>query len=361
MVNFTGSTNVGRIIGVQAAQHLKPAMLELGGKNPLIILEDADPDLAVDAAVFGAFMNSGQICMSNRPDHRPQEPGWEFHPEVRVAGQALPSRRSRRSRDDRRAPDQHAWRAACLRARQRRRHQGRQPAHWRRSDRGANGNAHQAGRPDRRDYRHGHLRLRDLRPTGRSYHPVDSTEAAIDTEYGLTGGVITRDLNAALDVVSRVRSGIIHINDQGIADEPMAPFGGVKNSGYGKPLSVARATLRLIDRGDLLAALDRAAAKKVTIISAPAGSGKTSLLRAWASGRVSRADLLSSGCSAISKMPSSSGWPCSVRSVMLPGKPAGNRRPRHPTSTGGRWSTGCSRNSPMLATASRWRLMICTS
>ncbi len=63
-VNFTGSTNVGRIIGVQEAQHLKPAVLELGGKNPLIILEDADRDLAVDAAVFGAFMNSGQICMS---------------------------------------------------------------------------------------------------------------------------------------------------------------------------------------------------------------------------------------------------------------------------------------------------------
>jgi hypothetical protein len=69
-------------------------------------------------------------------------------------------------------------------------------------------------------------------------HPVASTEAAIDlandTEYGLTGGVISRDLSAALDVVARVRSGIIHINDQGIADEPMAPFGGVKNSGYGK-------------------------------------------------------------------------------------------------------------------------------
>jgi hypothetical protein len=82
MVNFTGSTNVGRIIGVQAAQHLKPAVLELGGKNPLIILEDADPDLAVDAAVFGAFMNSGQLCMSTdriidrrghlpRPQRRP--------------------------------------------------------------------------------------------------------------------------------------------------------------------------------------------------------------------------------------------------------------------------------------------------
>ena len=65
VVNFTGSTNVGRIIGVQAAQHLKPAVLELGGKNPLIILEDDDPDLVVDAAVFGAFMNSRQICNVN--------------------------------------------------------------------------------------------------------------------------------------------------------------------------------------------------------------------------------------------------------------------------------------------------------
>jgi acyl-CoA reductase-like NAD-dependent aldehyde dehydrogenase len=69
-------------------------------------------------------------------------------------------------------------------------------------------------------------------------HPVDSADAAVDlandTEYGLTGGVISRDLDAALDVASRVRSGIIHINDQGINDEPMAPFGGVKNSGYGK-------------------------------------------------------------------------------------------------------------------------------
>lgn len=69
-------------------------------------------------------------------------------------------------------------------------------------------------------------------------HTVDSTDAAIDlandTEYGLTGGVNCQDLNKALDVVARVRSGIIHINDQGIGDEPMAPVGDVKNSGYGK-------------------------------------------------------------------------------------------------------------------------------
>ena len=63
-INFTGSTAVGRIVARRAAEHLKPVLLELGGKAPLIVLEDADLDEAVKAAAFGAFMNAGQICMS---------------------------------------------------------------------------------------------------------------------------------------------------------------------------------------------------------------------------------------------------------------------------------------------------------
>ncbi|MEH6752506.1 MAG: aldehyde dehydrogenase family protein, partial [Paracoccaceae bacterium] len=63
-INFTGSTSVGRIIAKRAAEHLKPVLLELGGKAPLLVLEDADLDEAVKAAAFGAFMNQGQICMS---------------------------------------------------------------------------------------------------------------------------------------------------------------------------------------------------------------------------------------------------------------------------------------------------------
>src|SRR6204780_3700206 len=63
-INFTGSTAIGRIIAKRAAEHLKPCLLELGGKAPLIVLEDADLDEAVKAAAFGAFMNQGQICMS---------------------------------------------------------------------------------------------------------------------------------------------------------------------------------------------------------------------------------------------------------------------------------------------------------
>ena len=63
-VNFTGSTRVGRIVALKCAEHLKRCLLELGGKAPQVVLADADLDAAADAASFGAFMNSGQICMS---------------------------------------------------------------------------------------------------------------------------------------------------------------------------------------------------------------------------------------------------------------------------------------------------------
>src|SRR5690606_20750494 len=63
-VNFTGSTRVGKLIAQTCAKYLKPAILELGGKAPLVVLDDADLDAAVSAAAFGAFANSGQICMS---------------------------------------------------------------------------------------------------------------------------------------------------------------------------------------------------------------------------------------------------------------------------------------------------------
>lgn len=63
-VNFTGSTRVGKIIAATCAKYLKPVLLELGGKAPMLVLQDADLDAAVNGAVFGAFANSGQICMS---------------------------------------------------------------------------------------------------------------------------------------------------------------------------------------------------------------------------------------------------------------------------------------------------------
>jgi acyl-CoA reductase-like NAD-dependent aldehyde dehydrogenase len=166
VVNFTGSTNVGRIIGVQAAQHLKPAVLELGGKNPLIILEDADPDLAVDAAVFGAFMNSGQICMSTDRIIIHRSLVERFIPRYVERAKALPV-------GDPADPATIVGPLINTRGAQRVSElvkdaaaKGGHPAHRRRSNRGAERDAHQAGRAHRRDDRHGHLRFRDLRAGG---------------------------------------------------------------------------------------------------------------------------------------------------------------------------------------------------
>jgi acyl-CoA reductase-like NAD-dependent aldehyde dehydrogenase len=237
MVNFTGSTNVGRLIGVQAAQHLKPAVLELGGKNPLIILEDADPDLAVDAAVFGAFMNSGQLCMSTDRIIIHQSLVERFIPRYVERVKALPA-------GDPTDPATIIGPLINTRGAQRIsalvRDAAAKGATLLTGDGTIEGPNGTLIRP---------VVLTGVTPGMDIYaaeifgpatviHPVGSTQAAIDlandTDYGLTGGVISRDLTAALDVAARVRSGIIHINDQGIADEPMAPFGGVQNTGYGR-------------------------------------------------------------------------------------------------------------------------------
>jgi acyl-CoA reductase-like NAD-dependent aldehyde dehydrogenase len=234
IVNFTGSTKVGRTIGTLAAQHLKPAVLELGGKNSLVILEDADLEYAVDAATFGAFMNAGQICMSvDRVivDHRiadefsqafakkvadlpagdPTKPETIIGPQVNQAA----------------ADRQHAQIQDAL-------------------DKGATVLAG-GGKPDGRvvpatvltdvtpDMR---IHTEEIFGAATTVHRVDGVDAAValanDTRAGLTAGVITEDLRTGLAVAQRLQTGIVHVGDQPVNDEPMAPFGGIKESGYGK-------------------------------------------------------------------------------------------------------------------------------
>lgn len=91
--------------------------------------------------------------------------------------------------------------------------------------------------------------LSDVRPDMRIYHeesfgpvvsiiPVDTAEEALrianDTSYGLSAALITNDLQKALDLSMRLESGMVHVNDTTISDEPHVPFGGVKNSGFGR-------------------------------------------------------------------------------------------------------------------------------
>ncbi|MGH8879778.1 MAG: aldehyde dehydrogenase family protein, partial [Stackebrandtia sp.] len=233
-VNFTGSTGVGRIIGNLAAQHLKPAVLELGGKNSVIVLEDADVDYAVDAAAFSVFMNAGQICMSGDrillhaslaeeftekftekvaglPHGAPTDPGTVIGPLVSAASA---------ERVAALVQDAVGKGAKVL------------------TGGGAPENAvHPAtvltGVTTDMDLYH-----------GEAFGPVCTLTTFTDddgaialanaTEHGLTCGIITENGTHGLAVARRVRTGIVHVNDQSVADEPQAPFGGVKASGYGR-------------------------------------------------------------------------------------------------------------------------------
>ncbi|NUR66291.1 MAG: aldehyde dehydrogenase family protein [Streptomyces sp.] len=233
-VNFTGSTNVGRIIGEHAARHLKPAVLELGGKNAVIVLADADVDYAVDAVTFSVFMNAGQICMSGDRILVHESLAEEFTRKFAAKAAALPSgdpadphtvvgplvAASAAQRVSRLVEDAVAKGAKILTG-------GGQP----------DGAVHPA------------TVLTDVPKDAEIYHaeafgPVcvvetfadDDTAVAVanDTDNGLTCGIITENATHGLAVARRVRTGIVHINDQSVADEPQAPFGGFKSSGYGR-------------------------------------------------------------------------------------------------------------------------------
>ena len=233
-VNFTGSTGVGRIIGTLAATHLKPAVLELGGKNAIIVLDDADLDYAVDAATFGVFMNAGQICMSGDRVLVHADIAEEFTARFTAKVAALPT-------GDPSDPTtvigplvnaRAAQRVAALVA-------------------DATGKGATvltgAGAPD--GAVHPATVLTGLTTDMDLYHgeafgPVcaiatfttDEEAAALanDTEHGLTCGIITENANRGLALARRIHTGIVHVNDQSVADEPQAPFGGVKASGYGR-------------------------------------------------------------------------------------------------------------------------------
>ncbi|GAA4612066.1 aldehyde dehydrogenase [Actinoallomurus liliacearum] len=233
-VNFTGSTGVGRIIGTHAARHLKPAVLELGGKNAVIVLDDADVDYAVDAAAFAVFMNAGQICMSGDRVLVHESLAEEFTRKFVAKVAALPSG----------SPMEPATVIGPLigpEAAQRVAALVRDAV-----DKGATVLAG-GGEPD--GAVHPATVLTDV-PENADLHytevfgPVcvlrrfstddEAVTLANDTDNGLSAGIITENGSHGLRVARRVKTGIVHVNDQSVADEPQAPFGGFKASGYGR-------------------------------------------------------------------------------------------------------------------------------
>nr|QEO73970.1 aldehyde dehydrogenase [uncultured bacterium] len=233
-VNFTGSTRVGRIVGELAARHLKPAVLELGGKNAVLVLDDADLDHAVDAVAFGAFHNAGQICMSADRVLVHESIAEEFTERLatKVAGLPHGDPTDPKTVVGPLIDPQSARRVADLVA-----------------DAVGRGARVRAGGGSPDGARFTATVLDRVTSEMRVHHeeafgPVvtviavaDDDEAvtlANDTEYGLTAGVLTQDTRRGLAVARRLRTGIVHVGNQTVDDEPQAPFGGVKASGYGR-------------------------------------------------------------------------------------------------------------------------------
>jgi vanillin dehydrogenase len=230
-VSFTGSTAVGREIGALGGRQLKKVALELGGNDALIVLDDADLDRAVGAATFGSFMHAGQICMSTERILVDAAVAEEFTERFVAKTAALTVGDPRTNII---GPVINAKQAGKIR-----RHLDDAVAHGAKV-RAGGGNDGLFFEPTVLD---------GVTPdmavwTEETFGPVapvitvsDEEEAiklANDSEYGLSAGIITADEERGLAVARRLETGMAHVNDTSVYDEPNAPFGGVKSSGLGR-------------------------------------------------------------------------------------------------------------------------------
>ncbi|MEM5584708.1 aldehyde dehydrogenase [Roseibium sp. AS2] len=232
-INFTGSTRVGRIVAGIAAGHLKRCLLELGGKSPFVVLADADLEAAVEATIFGAYLNNGQICMATdriivedvvadafvaalAERTRLLVAGDPRQPGIRLGPLGTPGIATRLS--------------ALI------------------SDALEKGARLVTGGPAHGPFMDATI-VDHVSPMMRLYaeecfgplvgiYRVGSADEAVtvanDCEYGLSSAVFSADLDKAAAIAAQLETGICHINGPTVADEPSMPFGGMKSSGYGR-------------------------------------------------------------------------------------------------------------------------------
>ncbi len=232
-VNFTGSTAVGRVIAKRAAENLKPALLELGGKAPLIVLKDADLDEAVAAASFGAFMHQGQICMSTERIILVEDIADEFMAKFTKKVSAMPVGDPREGKtplgavvDLKTVTHVESLVADALA-------QGAVQVNGGEAD----GVLMPATVIDKVTPEMKIFRDESFGPIVAVIRARDedhAVELANDTEYGLSAAVFTGDTARGFSVAKRIKSGMCHINGPTVMDEAQVPFGGVKASGYGR-------------------------------------------------------------------------------------------------------------------------------
>jgi len=224
-VNFTGSTKVGKIIAMTCAKYLKPVVLELGGKAPLVVLDDANIEDAVNGAAFGAFANSGQICMSTERIIVDQKIADEFVKKFSDKARALPV-------GDPRKPEPVVLGSVIGMGTVNHCNELIDDALAKGAKLVCGGKADTTLMPA--------TVLDHVTPAMRIYHEetfgpvkcvvrVNGVEEAIacanDNEYGLSSAVFGGDIARAFNVARKIDSGICHVNAPTVHDEPQMPFG----------------------------------------------------------------------------------------------------------------------------------------
>ncbi|HEV8463229.1 MAG TPA: aldehyde dehydrogenase family protein, partial [Gaiellaceae bacterium] len=232
-INFTGSTETGRRLAEACGRQLKRCVLELGGHNPMIVLDDADLDFAVNASTFGAFLHQGQICMSSRRIFVEKGIADEFTSRLAEKAKTLkvgdPS-----EHDTVIGPLINASALSMVKSRV-------DEAVSKGAKVLAGGNVQGACYeptvitevPADSDF----AKHETFGPVV-AVEKVDSADEAIaranETAYGLSAAIFTGDTDRGFALAQRLESGIAHVNEQSVGDEPQMPFGGVKDSGYGR-------------------------------------------------------------------------------------------------------------------------------
>ena len=237
-MSFTGSTAAGRKVGELAARHLKRAHLELGGNSALIVLDDADLDAAISAAAFGSFFHQGQVCMTTGRHLVHESIADSYTQRLAAAANRLTLGNPAQQQVDL---------GPIIDTHQRDKIHGFVTS-------SVDAGAHLAagGTYDSLFYKP--TVLSNITPGMPAYDneifgpvapvvPFSTLDEVValanSTEYGLSLGILTKDVMKGLELAERIPSGIVHINDQTVADEAFNPFGGVGASGTGSRLGGA--------------------------------------------------------------------------------------------------------------------------
>ncbi|WP_234532410.1 benzaldehyde dehydrogenase [Streptomyces shenzhenensis] len=232
VISFTGSTAAGRAVGEAAGRRLKRAHLELGGNSALIVLADADLDAVISTAAWGSFFHQGQICMTTGRHLVHASLADEYAERLAAKADSLAVGDPYREQ---------VHLGPVIDAGQLAKIHGLVESSTAQGARLAAGGTHENlfYRPtvltgvDDRTPAYAEEVFGPVAPV-RSFADLDEAAAlAADSPYGLSLGIVTRDAARGLDLAERIPTGIVHINDQTVNDEAVAPFGGVAASGTG--------------------------------------------------------------------------------------------------------------------------------